>query len=49
VLGKEHVVVKHWRQDWRYAPDRLLRFRGNGRFESEATTEAQRGGAWSQT
>ncbi len=49
VLGKEHVVVKHWRQDWRYEPTRLLRFRGNGRFESEATTEAQRGGAWSQT
>ena len=49
VLGKDHVVVKHWRQDWRYEPARLLRFRGNGRFESEATTEAQRSGAWSQT
>lgn len=49
VLGKEHAVVKHWRQDWRYEPATVLRYRGNGRFESEMISDAQRRGAWSQT
>ena len=47
VLGKDHAVVKHWRQDWQYQPKRVLRFRGNGRFESETVADAS--GAWSQT
>jgi hypothetical protein len=49
VLGKEHTVVKHWRQDWHYQPTRILRFRGNGRFETETVDAAQARGAWSQT
>lgn len=49
VLGKEHVVVKHWRQDWHYEPTGVLRFRGNGRFEREAIGDTQRARAWSQT
>jgi len=49
VLGKEHAVVKHWRQDWRYEPATVLRYRGNGRFESEPLSDAQRNGSWSQT
>jgi hypothetical protein len=49
VLGKDHVVVKHWRQDWQYQPASVLRFRGNGRFEREAVPEAAARGAWSQT
>ena len=49
VLGKDHTVVKHWRQDWQYQPKQILRFRGLGRFEMQtlAATDAQ--GAWSQT
>jgi hypothetical protein len=49
VLGKDHTVVKHWRQDWRYQPRQLLRFRGNGRFENVDVNEADAHGAWSQT
>lgn len=49
VLGKDHAVVKHWRQDWRYQPRELLRFRGEGRFETVAVADADAAGAWSQT
>lgn len=49
VLGKDHAVVKHWRQDWQYQPKKILRFRGNGRFETETVDETQARGAWSQT
>lgn len=49
VLGKEHTVVKHWRQDWQYQPKQVLRFRGNGRFETQTIAEADAHGAWSQT
>jgi len=49
VLGKDHTVVKHWRQDWRYQPKQVLRFRGNGRFETQTLGEAESHGAWSQT
>jgi hypothetical protein len=49
VLGKEHTVVKHWRQDWQYQPKQLLRFRGNGRFEIENVSADDAHGNWSQT
>jgi hypothetical protein len=49
VLGKDHTVVKHWRQDWQYQPQQILRFRGLGRFETQAVAAADAQGAWSQT
>jgi hypothetical protein len=49
VLGPEHIVVKHWRQDWQYEPKQILRFHGNGVFASENVAEADARGAWSQT
>jgi len=49
VLGPKHIVVKHWRQDWQYEPKQLRRFHGNGAFASEAVSEADARGAWSQT
>lgn len=49
VLGKDHTVVKHWRQDWQYQPKQLLSFRGLGRFETQAVAGADALGAWSQT
>jgi hypothetical protein len=49
VLGPDHTVVKHWRQDWQYEPARVLRFRGNGRFETENIAPDVAKGAWSQT
>lgn len=49
VMGKDHIVVKHWRQDWRYQPREVLRFRGHGRFETETLDPVAVAGAWSQT
>ncbi|GAA0711864.1 hypothetical protein GCM10009105_14040 [Dokdonella soli] len=49
VLGKEHTVVKHWRQDWQYQPGQILRYRGKGRFEIQALAGSETHGAWSQT
>jgi hypothetical protein len=49
VLGKEHTVVKHWRQDWQYQPKHVLRFLGNGQFETETVDPAAAKGQWSQT
>jgi len=49
VLGKDHTVVKHWRQDWQYQPKQILRFRGLGRFETQTVAAADAQGAWSQT
>lgn len=49
VLGKDHTVVKHWRQDWQYQPASLLRFRGFGRFQAEPVSADAARGAWSQT
>jgi hypothetical protein len=49
VLGKDHAVVKHWRQDWHYQPTSVLRFRGHGRFETQAVSADEARGAWSQT
>jgi hypothetical protein len=49
VLGKDHTVVKHWRQDWQYQPRQILRFRGLGRFETQAVAAIDAQGAWSQT
>jgi len=47
-MGEDVHVIKHWRQDWHYQPASLLRYRGNGRFETEALDPATAAGAWSQ-
>lgn len=49
VLGPDHAVVKHWRQDWQFEPAHVLRFRGSGAFESEPVSAEIAKGAWSQT
>ncbi|UXI67573.1 DUF6607 family protein [Tahibacter amnicola] len=49
VVGPEHTVVKHWRQDWRYQPADILLFRGHDRFERVAVDPDRANGAWSQT
>jgi hypothetical protein len=43
------VVIKHWRQDWRYEPPDLLVYTGMNHWRLEIVPEADRGGAWSQT
>jgi len=40
-------IVKHWRQDWRYQPDRVLVFVGGNAWQWRDVAESQ--GKWSQT
>lgn len=42
-------IVKHWRQDWRYQPARLLAFQGHDYWTMQTVSNADRAGAWSQT
>jgi hypothetical protein len=42
-------VVKHWRQDWEYQPQKILAFTGGDNWEWKAVPEKMRAGRWSQT
>lgn len=42
-------VQKHWRQDWRYEPERVHVYDGFGRWSWREVPAAERAGAWSQT
>ncbi|MDP4605880.1 MAG: hypothetical protein NWS68_06975 [Erythrobacter sp.] len=42
-------VVKHWRQDWEYQPEKVLTFNGGDSWEWTAVPEKMRAGRWSQT
>jgi hypothetical protein len=46
--GKSHVI-KHWRQDWEYQPERVLAYAGSGKWVWEDVPERMRAGRWSQT
>lgn len=46
--GKVHVI-KHWRQDWDYEPERILTYVGPDTWRYEAIPAAERKGRWSQT
>lgn len=51
VVGSEEdsMPIKHWRQDWRYEPDRVLVFIGGNAWENRKVTPEQAKGQWSQT
>lgn len=51
VVGPEEspFVVKHWRQDWQYEPERVLLFVGGNAWEWENVPADERSGSWSQT
>ncbi|MEM0984927.1 MAG: DUF6607 family protein [Pseudomonadota bacterium] len=42
-------VVKHWRQDWQYEPERVLAFVGGNAWAWREVPDNERIGAWSQT
>lgn len=46
--GKE-FVIKHWRQDWDYEPEKILTYAGPGTWEWSDVPEDLRNGRWSQT
>ena len=43
------MVVKHWRQDWRYEDGEMHAFRGRGAFALQVLDQDSREGAWTQT
>ena len=45
----ESYVVKHWRQDWEYEPEKILTYSGADRWTFEEVPEKMRHGRWSQT
>ncbi len=45
----ETFVIKHWRQDWEYEPEKVLVYSDPGRWEWTDVPERMRNGRWSQT
>lgn len=43
------IIVKHWRQDWQYEPERVLMFIGGNAWGWRDVPQAERAGTWSQT
>jgi hypothetical protein len=43
------AVIKHWRQDWEYAPEKILVYSAPNTWTWEAVPEKMRHGRWSQT
>lgn len=48
IEGKSHVI-KHWRQDWEYAPEKILAYSGPDSWIWEEVPANLRHGRWSQT
>ena len=46
---EDPFVVKHWRQDWAYEPERLMAYQGFGEWAMDVLSPDQSYGAWSQT
>lgn len=47
--ASEPMVVRHWRQEWRYQADRLLAYEGRNRWTPREVSPAGRKGAWVQS
>jgi len=47
--GEDAFVIKHWRQDWEYEPERMLTYHGPNRWVWSDVPEPMRRGRWSQT
>lgn len=47
--GKSDFIVKHWRQDWEYQPQKILAYTDRHRWEYQPISEGDRKGSWSQT
>jgi hypothetical protein len=45
----EPIVVRHWRQEWRYQPDSIVVYEGANTWSRRALAEEQRRGAWAQS
>jgi hypothetical protein len=47
--ASEPMVVRHWRQEWRYEADRLLAYQGGNTWAPREVPLGQRKGAWVQS
>jgi hypothetical protein len=47
--ASEPMVVRHWRQEWRYQADSLLAYEGANTWARRPLAEEQRHGAWVQS
>ncbi len=45
----EPMVMRHWRQEWRYQPDTLLAYEGANTWARRSLSEDQRRSAWVQS
>ncbi|HEX6320578.1 MAG TPA: DUF6607 family protein [Burkholderiales bacterium] len=45
----EPIVVRHWRQEWRYQPESLLAYEGAETWATRPVSADARRGAWSQS
>jgi hypothetical protein len=43
------IVIRHWRQEWRYQPDALLAYEGANTWARRPVNPQQREGAWVQS
>lgn len=43
------IVVRHWRQEWRYQPETLLTYEGANTWTRRPLTAERRSGAWTQS
>lgn len=47
--GDSDFIVKHWRQDWEYEPEKILAYSDRNSWEYQPISEKRRNGRWSQT
>ncbi len=47
--GDSDFIVKHWRQDWEYEPEKVLAYSDRNSWEYQPISEKRRNGRWSQT
>jgi len=45
----EPIVMKHWRQDWRYQPTTLVEYQGRDHWKLRKIAKSESKGRWSQT
>jgi hypothetical protein len=45
----EPMVMKHWRQDWRYEPNEIVEYRGREQWQRITLKRGDTTGRWSQT
>jgi hypothetical protein len=47
--NEKPVIVKHWRQDWKWQPASVVVYESSGRWTLKPVKGDERDGAWSQT